>query len=74
MITGCGFTELGIVVGILDGVVCKVGLTLLLVHGLGLGYLGMFWGMSASRILSGLFCAAYFFSGHWKTRKRIGAV
>lgn len=74
MITGCGFTELGIVVGILDGVVCKVGLTLLLVHGFGLGYLGMFWGMSASRILPGLFCAAYFFSGHWKTRKRIGAV
>lgn len=69
MVTGCGFVELGFVIGVLDGVVCKVGLSALFAYGLGMGYLGLFWGVSCSRILPALVCIAYYVSGKWKTRK-----
>lgn len=69
MVTGCGFVELGFIIGILDGVVCKIGLSLLFVYVFHMGYLGLFWGVACSRILPGILCAAYYFSGKWKTRK-----
>lgn len=69
MVTGCGFVELGFGIGILDGVVCKIGLSLLFVHVFDMGYLGLFWGVSCSRILPAILCGAYYFSGKWKTRK-----
>ena len=69
MVTGCGFVSLGFAIGILDGVVCKVGLSLLFVYVFGMGYLGLFWGVACSRILPALLCAAYFLSGRWRKRK-----
>lgn len=69
MVTGCGFVELGFAIGILDGVICKVGLSLLFVYVFNMGYLGLFWGVACSRILPGILCGAYYFSGKWKTRK-----
>lgn len=69
MVTGCGFVELGFAIGILDGVICKIGLSLIFVYVFGMGYLGLFWGLACSRILPGVLCATYYFSGKWKTRK-----
>lgn len=69
MVTGCGFVSLGFAIGVLDGLVCKVGLSWLFVNVFHMGYLGLFWGVATSRILPGLLCAAFFFSGKWKTRK-----
>lgn len=69
MVTGCGFVTLGFGIGILDGVVCKVGLSLLFVNVFHMGYLGLFWGVACSRILPAILCGAYYFSGKWKTRK-----
>lgn len=69
MVTGCGFVSLGFAIGVLDGLVCKIGLSLLFVYVFHMGYLGLFWGVACSRILPGILCAAYFFSGKWKTRK-----
>lgn len=69
MVTGCGFVTLGFAIGILDGVVCKIGLSLFFVHVLGMGYLGLFWGVACSRILPGILCGCYYFSGKWRTRK-----
>ncbi|PNV61502.1 MATE family efflux transporter [Clostridium sp. chh4-2] len=69
MVTGCGFVSLGFAIGILDGVVCKIGLSLLFVHVMNMGYVGYFWGISCSRILPGLLCFSYFMSGKWKTRR-----
>lgn len=69
MVTGCGFVSLGFVIGVLDGVVCKVGLSLLFVYAFGMGYLGLFWGVACSRILPAILCGCYYFSGKWKTRK-----
>lgn len=69
MVTGCGFVELGFVLGILDGVVCKIGLSALFAFVLDMGYLGLFWGVSCSRILPSIICIGYYLSGKWKTRK-----
>lgn len=69
MVTGCGFVSLGFAIGILDGVVCKIGLSLLFVYGFHMGYVGLFWGVACSRILPGVLCAGYFFSGKWRTRR-----
>ena len=54
MVTGCGFVSLGFVIGILDGVVCKIGLSLLFVNVMGMGYVGYFMGIAFSRILPGI--------------------
>ena len=69
MVTGCGFVSLGFAIGILDGVVCKIGLSLLFVNVMGMGYVGYFMGIAFSRILPGILCFAYYLSGKWKTRK-----
>lgn len=69
MVTGCGFVELGFAIGILDGVLCKIGLSWFFATVMGMGYIGMFWGVACSRILPGILCGAYYFSGKWKTRK-----
>lgn len=69
MVTGSGFVELGFAIGILDGVLCKVGLSWLFANVFAMGYVGMFWGVACSRILPGILCGAYYFSGKWKTRK-----
>lgn len=69
MVTGCGFVELGFAIGILDGVVCKIGLSLIFVNLFQMGYQGLWWGVACSRIIPCLICMAYYFSGKWKTRK-----
>ncbi len=69
MVTGCGFVELGFLLGLLDGVVCKIGFSLLFMNVFHLGYIGIWWGVACSRILPGCICIAYYVSGKWKTRK-----
>ncbi len=69
MVTGCGFVELGFVLGLLDGVVCKIGLSILFMNVFDMGYLGLWWGVACSRILPGFICIGYYISGRWKTRK-----
>lgn len=69
MVTGCGFVELGFAIGILDGVICKIGLSVLFMNVFQMGYLGLWWGVACSRILPGFICLGYYLSGKWKTRK-----
>lgn len=69
MVTGSGFVSLGFAIGVLDGLVCRVGLSWLFANGMGLGYIGLFWGASTARIIPGLLCLGYYLSGNWKTRK-----
>lgn len=71
MVNGSGFVTLGFGIGILDGVICKVGLSLLFVYVFNMGYIGLFWGVACSRILPAILCGAYYFSGQWRTRKLI---
>ncbi len=72
MVIGSGFAALNFVIGILDGVVCKIGFSLIFVNLFGMGFTGYFWATSASRIIPGIINMIYFFSGKWKTRKLLG--
>lgn len=69
MVTGSGFVTLGFAIGVLDGLVCRVGLSWLFSNVLGMGYIGLFWGAATARIIPGLLCLGYYLSGKWKTRK-----
>lgn len=71
MVTGCGFVELGFAIGILDGVVCKIGLSLIFLNVLGFGETSFWWGTALSRLLPGILCLCYFLSGKWRTRKML---
>jgi Na+-driven multidrug efflux pump len=72
MVTGSGFIVMDFMIGVLDGVICKIGLCLLFVKVLKMGYVGYFWGVDASRILPGILCFLYFMSGKWRNRKLLG--
>lgn len=69
MVTGCGFVELGFLLGLFDGVICKIGLSLLFISVFQLGYIGLWYGVACSRIINGIICVGYYLSGKWKTRK-----
>ncbi len=69
MVTGSGFVELGFLLGLLDGVICKIGLSLMFINLFHMGYEGLWFGVACSRIINGVVCIAYFVSGKWKTRK-----
>lgn len=69
MVTGCGFVSLGFVLGTLDGVICKIGFSVLFMYVFNMGYEGLWWGVACSRIIPGMICIGYYLSGKWKTRK-----
>lgn len=71
MVTGCGFVELGFGIGVLDGVICKIGFSLIFLNFLGIGETSFWWGTAISRFLPGCLCLAYFLSRKWKTRKML---
>lgn len=71
MVTGCGFVELGFAIGVLDGVICKIGFSLIFLNILGVGQTSFWWGTAVSRFLPGCLCLWYFLSGKWKTRKKL---
>ncbi len=69
MVTGCGFVELGFVLGVLDGIICKIGLSLFFASVLGMGYEGLWLGVACSRIPNIIITIGYYVSGKWKTKK-----
>ena len=69
MVTGSGFVELGFLLGLFDGLICKIGFGYLFSTIFGMGYIGIWWGVACSRIIPGMICIVYFLSGKWKTRK-----
>ncbi len=69
MVTGSGFVSLGFIIGILDGVICRIGFSVLFAFILDMGFKGFWWGTAFARTLPGLLCFVYFISGKWKTRK-----
>lgn len=67
LLNGVGATGLSLVIGILDGVVARIGLSLGL--GTAFGMWGYFWGYCLAGMVSVILCWAYYFSGRWKLRK-----
>lgn len=66
---GLGFVAMNFTLGILDGVVIRIGLSLLLGHTLGLGIVGYWCGSSVAGLTFFAIMFPYLLCGTWKKRK-----
>ena len=66
LINGSGNSNLNLSVALLDGIFCRIGLSLLLGVALGWGICGFWYGNAISGLVPFLIGAAYLFSGRWK--------
>ena len=71
LINGSGNFKLNLAVGILDGVLMRIGLSVLLGLTCGFGVYGFWYGHALAGLTPFFVCAVYFISGKWKTRKYI---
>lgn len=69
LVTGSGFVSLSFFIGILDGVICRIGFSLLFVNLFHMEAEGYWLGTAFARTLPGLLCFLYFISNQWKKRK-----
>lgn len=69
MVTGAGHAKLNFLVGILDGVILRIGISVVLAEWLGLGVSGYYYGNALARLAPCVICTVYFYSGRWRTRK-----
>jgi len=69
VINGVGHASLSFLVGIMDGVVARVGVALLLGKLMGFGVYGFWYGSGSAGFVTAAIGLAYFLSGKWKTRK-----
>ncbi|MCC8161921.1 MAG: MATE family efflux transporter [Lachnospiraceae bacterium] len=71
MVTGSGFVLLNFALGILDGVVSRIGFSLLFLYIFDQGVVSFFLGTAFSRSLTAAVVIVYFFSGRWRSRKLV---
>ena len=69
VVTGSGFTQLSFFIGVMDGVILRLGISFLLAYTFDMGIIGFFYGNALARLGPATIAGAYFFSGKWKTRK-----
>ena len=66
LINGSGNSRLNLLVALLDGIVCRIGLSLLLGVALGWGIMGFWYGNALSGLVPFLIGSSYLISGKWK--------
>ena len=71
LINGSGNAKLNLCVGLLDGVICRIGLAMLMGLVLEMGIMGFWLGNAFAGYVPFLIGGVYFLSGKWKTRKLI---
>lgn len=69
VVTGSGNVKLSFLIGLLDGVVLRLGISFALAYGVGMGVTGFFYGNALARLGPVLLSSVYFYSGRWKKRK-----
>lgn len=69
VVTGSGYSRLNFIIGMLDGVILRIGISLFLADIAGMGVYGYFYGNALARLAPLCIASAYFFSAKWKTRK-----
>lgn len=70
LINGSGNSFLNLMVALLDGIFCRIGLSLLLGVVLGWGIRGFWYGNALSGLVPFLIGSVYLFSGRWKRFSR----
>ncbi len=68
LINGSGNAKLNLIVGLLDGVICRVGLAMLMGIALGMGIMGFWLGNAFAGYMPFLIGGVYFLTGKWKKR------
>lgn len=71
--TGVGHVRFNFIVAIADGVVARIGLSILFADVFGMGLHGYWWGSALAGFVTAGAGWIYFFSGRWKTRKLLSA-
>ena len=69
MVNGSGFAAMSFALGIMDGVVFRVGFSLLFLYAFHLGPVSFFLGNALARAAPASISFVYFISGRWKRRK-----
>lgn len=69
VINGIGFAVLSLVIALVDGVVSRIGLSLLMGITFNMGIEGFWYGSALASFMTGIIGGIYYFSGKWKTRK-----
>ena len=67
IITGLGYATLSLIIGLMDGVVARISLSL--IFGSLFGIEGFWYGNAAAGFVTVIMAAIYYYSGRWKTRK-----
>ena len=71
VVVGTGNSGLGFLTGIVDGVILRVGLGILLGIVADMGVVGVFLSDGLARVGSTAIVAIYYYSGAWKSRKKL---
>ncbi len=71
VVNGIGFASLGLVSGMMDGVVARIGLALLFGSVLGYGIQGFWYGSAMAGYISAAIVGVYYYSGRWKNHRLI---
>lgn len=69
LIDGSGNYKLNFLTAILDGIVNRIGFSLLFGLAMGMGWIGFLWGDAVAGFTPLLIGSIYYASGKWKTRK-----
>ncbi len=69
LISGLGYASLNFILGIMDGVVFRVGFSLLFLYEFHFGAVSFFMGNALARFAPAAISFVYFMSGRWKKRK-----
>ena len=69
VINGIGYASLGFIIAMSDGVVCRIGLALLLGIVFDMGIFGLWMGNALAGFATVIPAMIYYFSGRWQRRK-----
>ena len=70
LINGSGNSRLNLMVALLDGIACRIGLSLLLGVTFGYGIFGFWYGNAFSGLVPFLIGSVYLISGRWKNSSK----
>lgn len=72
LINGSGNAKLNLIVGLLDGVVCRIGMAILLGLVMDMGIMGFWLGNAIAGYMPFVIGGIYFLTGKWKTSRLVG--